>query len=132
MDAWRNSQSPSTASFGGAILAGEISLARDRSEEAESVNSRVSKRIQTEIGAGLRQRGASGVSVEVTDLSTHGFRASTHLELAKGADVWLRLPGLEPCHARVAWAKGNLIGCAFERPLHPAVLDMILRRTGSR
>jgi hypothetical protein len=130
MDAWRNSQSPFPVSYGGAILAGEISIAADSSEEA--VNSRVSKRIQTEIGAGLRQRGASGVSVEVTDLSTHGFRASTHLELEKGSDVWLRLPGLEPCHARVAWAKGNYIGCAFERPLHPAVLEMILRRTASR
>jgi hypothetical protein len=130
MDAWRSSQSPSPGSFGEAFLAGEISLARDRSEE--EVNSRVSKRIQTEIGAGLRQRGASGVSVEVTDLSTHGFRASTHLELEKGADVWLRLPGLEPCHAKVAWAKANLIGCAFERPLHPAVLEMILRNTRSR
>ncbi|HYJ51603.1 MAG TPA: pilus assembly protein PilZ [Allosphingosinicella sp.] len=130
MDAWRSSQSPSPGSYGGAILSGEISFGGDRSEEA--TNSRVSKRIQTEIGAGLRQRGASGVSVEVTDLSTHGFRASTHLELAKGSDVWLRLPGLEPCHATVAWSKGNLIGCAFERPLHPAVLDMILRRVGSR
>jgi hypothetical protein len=116
--------------FGAAILAGEISLDGDRSEEA--ANSRVSKRIQTEIGAGLRQRGASGVSVEVTDLSTHGFRASTHLELAKGTDVWLRLPGLEPCHARVAWSKGAYIGCAFERPLHPAVLDMILRKASPR
>lgn len=130
MDAWRTGQSPIPVSFGGAILAGEISLAADRSEEGG--NSRVSKRIQTEIGAGLRQRGASGVSVEVTDLSTHGFRACTHLELEKGADVWLRLPGLEACHAKVAWAKGTLIGCAFERPLHPAVLDMILRRTASR
>jgi hypothetical protein len=130
MDAWRTSQAPSPASYGGAILAGEITLTSERSEE--SVNSRVSKRIQTEIGAGLRQRGAAGVSVEVTDLSTHGFRATTHLTLAKGTDVWLRLPGLEPYHARVAWAKGSLIGCAFERPLHPAVLDMILRRTGSR
>ena len=130
MDAWRTGQSPAPSRYGGAILAGEISIDADRSDEP--VNSRVSKRIQTEIGAGLRQRGASGVSVEVTDLSTHGFRASTHLELVKGADVWLRLPGLEPYHARVAWAKGNYIGCAFERPLHPAVLDMILRNTGSR
>lgn len=130
MDAWHDSQTSFPAGFGGPILSGEISFARD--EVPEAANSRISKRIQTDIDAALRQRGASGVSVEVTDLSTHGFRASTHLALEKGADVWLRLPGLEPCHARVAWVKGNLIGCAFERPLHPAVLDMILRRTSSR
>ena len=74
--------------------------------------------------------GASGVSVRVVDLSAHGFRASTHLELPLGTDVWLRLPGLEPYHATVAWQDGQYIGCAFERPLHPAVVDMIVRKAG--
>ena len=62
------------------------------------------------------------------DLSIHGFRACTHLELAQGTDVWLRLPGLEPYQATVVWSKGQYIGCAFERPLHPAVLEMIVRK----
>ena len=91
---------------------------------------RRSERIQVEVGAGLRQRGASGVSVRVLDLSPEGFRASTHLELAKGCDVWLRLPGLEPLHAHVAWSEGHFVGCAFERPLHPAVVDMVVRKAG--
>jgi hypothetical protein len=39
------------------------------------------------------------------------FRASTHLDLQKGADVWLKLPGLEALHARVAWMEGYLVGC---------------------
>jgi hypothetical protein len=89
---------------------------------------RVAERTHCEIGAGLRQRGASGVSVQILDLSTHGFRASTHLDLQKGADVWLKLPGLEALHARVAWMEGYLVGCKFERPLHPAVLQMMVRR----
>jgi hypothetical protein len=33
------------------------------------------ERTHVEIGAGLRQRGASGVTVRILDLSTHGFRA---------------------------------------------------------
>ena len=45
---------------------------------------RVSKRVPVELGAGLRQRGAHGVSVQILDLSTHGFRASTHLVLHEG------------------------------------------------
>jgi hypothetical protein len=68
------------------------------------------------------------VAIRVVDLSTHGFRAATHLELCEGADVWLRLPGLEPYHAKVAWSEGHYIGCAFERPLHPAVVDMIVSK----
>ena len=92
---------------------------------------RKEERQHCEIGAGLRQRGASGVSVRVLDLSPHGFRAATHLELLEGTDVWLRLPGLEPFHARVAWAEGHFVGCSFERPLHPADVDMIVRKAGN-
>ena len=90
------------------------------------------ERVPVELGAGLRQRGASGVSVQIMDLSTEGFKAATHLELHPGTDVWLRLPGLESCHAQVMWAQGHFIGCAFVRPLHPAVLDMVVARAKNR
>lgn len=93
---------------------------------------RKSPRVNVEVAAGLRQRGASGVSVRVLDLSPEGFRASTHLELSKGSEVWLRLPGLEPLHATVAWSTGHFVGCAFERPLHPAVVAMIVQKAGGR
>ncbi|HEV2746073.1 MAG TPA: PilZ domain-containing protein [Allosphingosinicella sp.] len=93
-----------------------------------SARARKAERTHVEFGAGLRQRGASGVTVQILDLSTHGFRASTHLDLPIGADVWLKLPGLEGLHARVAWMNGHLVGCEFIRPLHPAVLQMVVRR----
>jgi hypothetical protein len=79
------------------------------------------------LGAGLRQRGAHAVTVQIVDLSTTGFRAATHLNMVPGADVWLKLPGLESLHARVVWMRGHLMGCEFMRPLHPAVLDMVAR-----
>ncbi len=94
------------------------------------IHPRRSDRLATDVGAALRQRGATGVSVRVLDLSAHGFRAATHLELPEGSDVWLRLPGLEPYHAKVAWSEGHFVGCAFERPLHPAVVEMIVRKAG--
>ena len=90
------------------------------------------ERTAVDLPAGLRQRGASGVAVQIVDLSPEGFRAATHLDLTTGTDVWLRLPGLEPCHARVAWSEGLYIGCAFVRPLHPAVFDMIVTRSSPR
>ena len=122
MEAWRNIDSSTL--YSGPFFAGELSIA----PEAPEPKGRVSERVSIEMAAGLRQRGASGVSVQVMDLSTHGFRAATHLQLEEGTDVWLRLPGLEPYHATVAWAKGNYVGCRFERPLHPAVLEMIVRK----
>ena len=93
---------------------------------------RSADRVQIDLGAGLRQRGASGVSVQILDLSTDGFRVATHLDLAHGTDVWLRLPGLEPCHARVVWSEGHLVGCKFLRALHPAVLEMIISKASMR
>jgi hypothetical protein len=90
---------------------------------------RRAERREVKIGAGLRQRGAGGVTIDILDLSTHGFRAHTHLDLATGADVWLKLPGLESWQSRVAWVEGYIIGCEFIRPLHPAVLDNIVRST---
>lgn len=92
------------------------------------VNPRKSERTDVEMDAALRRRGASCVAVEILDLSTHGFRAATHLELERGTDVWLKLPGLEALHARVAWMQGYLLGCEFVQPLHPAVLQMVVRR----
>jgi hypothetical protein len=111
--------------FGTPFLSGELTTDL---RPAQELTSRKSERVTLEMGAGLRQRGGTGVAIHIVDLSIDGFRASTHLNLVKGADVWLRLPGLEPYQAKVMWAKGNFIGCAFERPLHPAVLDMIVKK----
>ena len=88
---------------------------------------RAARRAEVHVGAGLRQRGASAVTVQIMDLSVTGFRATTHLELMAGSDVWLKLPGLESLHARVVWAERHLLGCQFVRPLHPAVLEMLIR-----
>lgn len=88
---------------------------------------RKAERNEVSLGAGLRQRGASGVTIQILDLSTHGFRAATHLELAAGTDVWLKLPGLESLHGHVVWMRGHMLGCEFARPLHPAVLQMVVR-----
>ena len=112
--------------FGTPFLTGELTT--DGRPEAE-LQGRQAERVPIELGAGLRQRGGSGVSIQIVDLSVSGFRASTHLCLQPGTDVWLRLPGLEPYQAKVAWSKGQFVGCAFERPLHPAVLEMIVGRT---
>jgi hypothetical protein len=87
-------------------------------------------RVPVAVQANLRQRGASAVSVQILDLSTHGFQVDTHLSLQIGAQIWLRLPALEAMPARVAWIEGHRAGCAFDRPLHPAVVSMIVARTG--
>lgn len=93
-----------------------------------SAHPRQANRQSCGIGAGLRPRGATGFSARILDMSTHGFRALTPNDLAPGEEVWLKLPGIETLHAKVAWIDGDLIGCAFFQPLHPAVLQMMINR----
>lgn len=117
----------------GFTVAGELSTAPECNATPTSAPSgRRAERVHIEMGAALRQRGASGVSVQILDLSIDGFRVATHLDLFEGSDVWLRLGGLEACHAKVVWTAGHFVGCRFTRPLHPAVLDMIVSKAKTR
>ena len=132
MDPWSPEWFLRASDSGGRPIEGTIGLARpSKPARVETAEDRVSPRLPVEMDAGLRQRGAHGVAIQIVDLSTHGFRAATHLDLAEGADVWLRLPGLEACQAKVVWVKGYVIGCAFARPLHPAVLEMIVGKSAA-
>lgn len=123
MDAYSSGPGISDSAFG---IQGELSfdtaLKPDRPRNAD--------RLPVTFPADLRQRGAGAVTVQILDLSTHGFRIDTHLQLDVGALIWLRLPGLEATPARVAWVAGHCAGCAFDRPLHPAVVSMIAARSG--
>jgi len=93
-----------------------------------SQDHRVSRRVELSLDAEIRKSGGSFVSVPVLDLSTHGFRIESPLWLKEGSDLWLRLPGLEARHAKTAWVRGAVSGCAFVEPLHEAVLDLIISR----
>jgi hypothetical protein len=129
MDAWSGPWQPEPDG-GHAPFDAEISTSEPAHGPASTAQPRAAERVEVSFGAALRQRGASGVSVQIADLSTNGFRVATHLVLQAGTDVWLRIPGLEPCHARVAWNRGHYVGCEFVRPLHSAVLQMIVRKAG--
>ena len=74
---------------------------------APNTDGRRAARAEVVLGAGLRQRGAHAVTVQVLDLSVTGFRAATHLELMPGSDIWLKLPGLESLHSRVVWISNS-------------------------
>lgn len=76
--------------------------------------------------AHLRDRGQTRFEIDVVDLSQSGFRAETSFTLWPGTVVWLTLPGLAPLEAVVAWRDKFKYGCAFAKPLHPAVFDHIV------
>jgi hypothetical protein len=78
------------------------------------------------LAAALRENGAKTARVLVRDISTGGFKAEADEPLEEGAEVWLKVSGLEAKRSRVVWARGNEIGCEFEWPLHPRELELIV------
>ena len=97
-----------------------------------SAETRRAARAPLNIAAGVRKQSSTALGATILDLSTHGFRASVSAPLLEGSVVWLRLPGLSPQQARVAWADGLIVGCALTAPLHPAVFDHIVKTQGHR
>ncbi|GFE74791.1 helix-turn-helix domain-containing protein [Novosphingobium sp. TCA1] len=67
----------------------------------------------------------SGVETPVTihNFSETGLLLETAEDMEIGEALDIELPEAGPTRARVVWASGRLYGCAFDIPLHPAVLS---------
>ena len=87
---------------------------------------RAAQRKPVSIRATLRRQGEPKFNANVADLSESGFRVESHYLIPMGAQVWLTLPGLAAIPATVAWSSGHSLGCRFETPLHPAVLERVI------
>ena len=98
----------------------------DPSQDPTGEELRQALRKSVKMRAHLRDRGQTRFEIEVTDLSLSGFRAETSFTLWPGTVVWLTLPGLAALVAAVAWRDKFKYGCAFAKPLHPAVFDHIV------
>lgn len=87
-------------------------------------------RVKVRVSAQLRSAQHPAHAVAVTDICTHGLRLESWARHNVGDNVWLRLPTLSAIPAKVVWAEAHQSGFKFERPLHPAVLSMLLGRHG--
>ncbi|NWK97195.1 pilus assembly protein PilZ [Sphingobium lactosutens] len=88
---------------------------------------RTAERRAVQIGVKVRRPGETWFTSRIADLSISGFRLQSFMKLTTGNELWVMLPGFEGRRARVLWTRGHEAGCAFERPLHPAILDHIVR-----
>ncbi len=89
------------------------------------VEGRTAERRIVNLAARLRDPGARIVDAEVVNLSTDGYMAETDLPFEPGANVWLKLPGLEPQNSRCVWAEDGKVGFQFATPLHAATVEML-------
>jgi hypothetical protein len=95
-------------------------------EALKQRDNRRAMRLDVRLSAGLREPGSSQrFEVDIIDLSMVGFRCETSFTLTTGSALFVTIPGLGPLECSVAWRRGYVYGCGFERPLHNAVFDHI-------
>lgn len=66
--------------------------------------------------------------VRIFDISTSGCRVETVELPAIGEHMLIKFSGIEVLDAEVCWVQGHYAGLKFRKPIHPAVLEMLLRR----
>ena len=76
----------------------------------------------------MRRLGGFGFDVPVCDISLAGCMVELVEPVSARDHVITRLPGLEPFSATVVWSDDRCAGLQFNRPLHPAVFEMLLER----
>jgi hypothetical protein len=99
-------------------------------ENPQSPGRREAARTIADAALLLRRLGRGALEVRLLDISTGGCHLERAASLSIAEHVVTRLPGLEPLGATVAWANSRHAGLHFDRPLHPAVFELLLTRLG--
>lgn len=96
----------------------------------ESEKQLAPRRSRTSVSAevSLRRLGQNNYRVRVNDLSPAGCRVELVEMPRVGEHMLIKLDGLEVLDSEVCWVHGFVAGLRFERPIHPAVFDLLVQR----
>lgn len=79
----------------------------------------------------VRDSGATARDVQISDLSPGGCRI-TASQLEKGAEILLKISGLNAIRARVVWTNNDEAGCEFFTPLDLPMIDELVAKRPPR
>jgi hypothetical protein len=89
---------------------------------------RKSARVGLNAEVTLRRAGRSNYRTRVFDASPEGCK----LEFIERPDLsetlWIRFEGMELVEAHVRWTEGFITGVEFQKPLHPAVFALLVKK----
>lgn len=89
---------------------------------------RRSDRAGTSAEVRIRRIGQANYNVRMFDLSPEGCRIEVVERPRVGEQLMIKFDGLEVIQSEVCWIEDFIAGLKFERPLHPAVFDLLLTR----
>jgi hypothetical protein len=76
----------------------------------------------------LRREGGNNYRVRVFDISETGCKVEIVERPSVAEGVWVKFEGLETIHATVSWIAHPVAGLKFDRPFHPAVFEMLMKK----
>lgn len=76
----------------------------------------------------IRQGTRPWIAIRLEDVSRTGFRITSLPGCHPDTPLLIRIPGLQVLTAFIRWQKGGALGCEFDRPLHTAVFEHIVRQ----
>ena len=91
---------------------------------------RKSARVNLTAEVTLRRPGKSNYRVRVFDASPEGCKLEFIECPELGEALWVKFEGMELLEARVCWTKGFTAGVEFQRPLYPAVFELLVSKLG--
>lgn len=95
-----------------------FSMIRARIADAEDPSDRRRfSRLPVDVGAKVRELGATGVDARILNISERGFMAQSEGRFEVGTRVWLMLPGRGRANAVVRWIAGDKLGAEFAEPI---------------
>lgn len=100
----------------------------DKNEYASSPSDRrLDRRLKVDCEILLRREGRNNYRVRLFDLSTTGCKVELVERPRLLERMWVKFDRLEPLHAVVSWIQPPVAGLRFERPIHPAVFELLVK-----
>jgi hypothetical protein len=76
----------------------------------------------------LRRSGHRNYRVNIYDVSLEGCKIEFIERPNVGERLWVKFEALDAVEGSVCWLEGHLAGVKFERPIHPAVFEILVSR----
>jgi len=96
--------------------------------EPKTQSPRQNERISLGAEVMLRRLGQNNYRVRVNDLSPDGCKVELVEQPRIGEHMLAKFEGLEVLDCEVCWVEGYVAGLRFQKPMHPAVFDLMLQR----
>lgn len=90
-------------------------------------------RFTVQVAGRYRDRHGGSRDVWIKDISEYGCRFFDKFSILElDSEISVRLGNIGPIPAEVKWREGSTVGAQFDRPLHPSVLEHIIREMDRR